>query len=147
MPLILRLRLRRPGATDLVETSAQANTGYLSGDAMLPEMYLPTGLAEKLGFDTRMARRDVYTAMHGHVEVLILGDVEVQVVAPDRETPWVKAVAVTVPGGRPYAIISAELLHFLNVSIVDTMGLGLWAFRDELGKKVREGVPLEFWPG
>jgi len=148
MPLILRVKLRRAGEAEerTIETSAQVNTGYLSGNAMLPEIYLPLSLARRLGFNVEKARRDFYAIMRGRVEALILGDVEVQVVVPDRDTPWVKAVAITVPGGRPYTIISAELLHFLNVAVIDTMGLGLWAFRDELGKRVREGVPLEFWP-
>jgi len=148
MPLILRVRLRRAGEAEerTIETSAQVNTGYLSGNAMLPEIYLPLSLAKRLGFNVERARRDIYAIMCGRVEVFILGDVEVQVVVPDRDTPWVKAVAITVPGGRSYAIISAELLHFLNVAVVDTMGFGLWAFRDELGKRVREGAPLELWP-
>ena len=148
MPLVFRVRLRRAGEAGghAIDASAQVSTGYLSGNAMLPEIYLPLSLAKRLGFDVEKARRDLYATMHGQVEVLVLGDVEVRVVVPDRDTPWVKAVAITVPGGRPYAIISAELLHFLNVSVVDTMGLGLWAFRDELGRKVREGAPLELWP-
>ena len=147
MPLVLRVRLRRVGAASAVETSAQVSTGYLSSDITLPEIYLPVALARKLGFELERARRDVYATMGGQVDVLILGDVEVKVVAPDRSTPWVKAVATTMLEGRPYAIISAELLHFLNVAVIDTMGFGLWAFRDELGKRAREGVPLEFWPG
>ena len=36
MPLVLRVELRRAGAANTVETSAQVNTGYLSGDALLP---------------------------------------------------------------------------------------------------------------
>ena len=146
MPPVLRVELRRAGAANTVETSAQVNTGYLSGDITLPEIYLPVGLAERLGFELKKVRRDVYATMSGQVDVLILGDVEVKVVVPDRDTPWIKAVATTMLRGRPYVIISAELLHFLNVAIIDTIGFGLWAFRDELGKRTREGVPLEFWP-
>mgnify|MGYP007013812130 CR=1 FL=1 len=142
---MLRVRLRRVGSTDFVETSARVNTGYTSSEPTLPEIYVPVSLALRLGFDIRKARRDMYATMGEAVSVLILGDVEVKVVAPDRETPWVKAIATTLPGGRPYVIISDELLHFLNVSVIDTAGLGVWAFRDELNK-LRQGVPLELWP-
>jgi len=49
LPIWIRIKLRRPGASREIEVSAKVNTGFTIGPQ--PILRLPRAVAEELGFD------------------------------------------------------------------------------------------------
>ena len=52
MAVRLRIALRRPGSSRVVETSALVSSGF---EAEAPQLVLPTALARELGFNVEEA--------------------------------------------------------------------------------------------
>jgi len=137
----LRIALRRPGSSRVVETSALVNSGF---EVDVPQLVLPVALARELGFNVEEAPIGAITVCGGaELPMRVLGVVEVRVVVPDRPTGWVRAVAVSV-GREEEVLLSDKLTDALNVSPV-LVGAGIWRFADEPPDVRRRSVEPEFW--
>jgi len=79
----------------VLRTSALANSGY---EAEEPEVRIPVALAKKLGFKLEGLKEEKYGVVGAEVTTYILGDVVLRVKTGDRESSWIRARAVTVPG-------------------------------------------------
>jgi len=137
----IRIALRRPGSSRVIETSALVNSGF---EVDVPQLVLPVALARELGFDIEGAPTEAITVCGGaELPMRILGVVEVKVVVPDRPTGWVRAVAVSV-GEEEEVLLSDKLTDALSVSPV-LVGAGIWRFTDEPPDVRRMSVKPEFW--
>jgi len=76
-------------------TSALVNSGY---EAEEPELHVPLALAKRLSFSLEALRGERYRVVGADTLAYVLGQVEVKLVLEDRETPWLTARAVSVPG-------------------------------------------------
>ncbi|PCN50951.1 hypothetical protein B6U99_01700 [Candidatus Geothermarchaeota archaeon ex4572_27] len=142
MPIWVRVRIRRSGGLGEVETSAKVNTGFTIGP--YPLIRLPRPLAEKLGFDVERAEvlMGVVDAGGRPLPMRRLGVVEVKAVAPDRETGWVKAMAVFTGGSS--TLLNDVLTERLNI-VLERPGSGMWRFADEPPTRLRESAEEEYW--
>ncbi len=142
--IAVRIEIKRIDSDKSIKTTGLLDTGFASTDPMLPEIYIPARLAEKMGFKLNRGLHIKSTISIYEIDLNILGDVAVRLCVNDRDTPWVKAVAVTTPIGVPYVVLSSELIEDLNIAIISLRGLGVWSFKDEIGK-FRSGEPIECW--
>ena len=119
MPWI-RVRIRSPSGSE-VETSAVANSGFMwrvrqpGGDEVsLPVINIPAPLARRLGIAP--VRYDSSSDVAGHLRVPTadLGRVEVRLVVPGRETPWIRAWAICIQG-ESRVLLSEGLMEHLRV--------------------------------
>ena len=141
MAVRIRIALRRPGSSRVIETSALVNSGF---EVDVPQLVLPIALAHELGFNVKEAPIGSITVCGGaELPMRVLGVVEVRVVVPDRPTRWVRAVAVSV-GREEEVLLSDKLTDALNVSPV-LVGAGIWRFTDEPPDVRRMSVEPEFW--
>ena len=69
------------------------------------------------------------------------GYVDVKVVTEDKESEWVRARAVSVPGELE-VLLSDALIEKLNINIVKPRS-GLWRFIGE--EKLRRSEEAEYW--
>ncbi len=141
MPVWVRVALRKPGGGDEVQTSAKVNTGFTIGP--LPFVRLPRTLAEKFGFDVERAPPlpGIVDAADRSLPVRRLGPIEVRVVVPDRETPWVRAIAVYT--GAPSVLLNDVLTEKLKV-VPERPASGLWRFSDEGVEELRASAQPEY---
>ncbi|RLG70137.1 MAG: hypothetical protein DRO11_06655 [Methanobacteriota archaeon] len=70
-----------------------------------------------------------------------MNHVEVRVVTEDRETGWVRAKAVSVPG-EAEVLLSDALIKGLGINVLKPRS-GLWRFIDE--EKLRKSDEAEHW--
>ncbi len=142
MPIWVRVRIRMPRTSDEMETSAKLNTGFTIGP--FPFIRLPKALAERLGFDISRARplHGVLDAAGRSLPMFELGVVEVKVVEPDRESEWVRAVAVYT--GASSVLLNDFLIEELGIEPVRP-GSGFWRFRGEPPGRLRKSAEPEYW--
>ena len=87
MAVRIRIALRRPSSSRVIETSALVNSGF---EVDVPQLVLPIALAHELGFNVKEAPIGSITVCGGaELSMRVLGVVEVRVVVPDRPTQWV----------------------------------------------------------
>ena len=143
MPVWIRVGIRVPGSSTPISTSAAANTMFSIGPR--PLINLPATLAGRLGLDVRGARLLMTARDAGGrpLPVYELGVVEVRVEVPDRETDWVRAVAVHLGGS--VVLLNDVLIEELGV-VPERPGTGLWRFRDEPPDRLRRSAEPEYWP-
>lgn len=134
----VRVKVRvRYGENDVV-TVALINSGY---ESEMPEIHIPIPLARKLGLSLERLRAERYRVVGAETTTYILDYVEVKVVTEDRESSWVRARAVSVPG-EPEVLLSDALIEELGINIVKPKS-GLWKFIDE--KELRRSEEAEYW--
>lgn len=121
-----------------VITVALVNSGYESD---IPEIHLPLSLARKLGLPLERLRAERYRVVGSETTTYILGYVDVKVVTEDKESEWVRARAVSVPGELE-VLLSDALIEKLNINIVKPRS-GLWRFIGE--EKLRRSEEAEYW--
>jgi len=128
VPVWVRVRLRRPGGHGSVEAGAKVNTGFTVGP--LPMVRLPLKVAQELSFDVEAGEglEGVVDAAGRPLPMRKLGVVEVMLVEPDRQSQWVRAVAVYT--GASTILINDYLAEELGIEIIRP-GTGLWRFRGE----------------
>jgi len=114
------------------------NSGYESD---VPEIHIPLLLARRLGFSLEHLRAEHYRVVGSEVATYVLGYVEVKVVAEDRESEWVRARAVSVPGEWE-VLIGDALIEELGIEIVKPKS-GLWRFTGE--ERLRRSERAEYW--
>ncbi len=120
-------------------TSALVNSGY---EAEEPELHVPLALAKKLSFSLEALRGERYRVVGADTLAYVLGQVEVKLVLEDRETPWLTARAVSVPGEHE-VLISDALAEALGIEIVAPRS-GLWRLSGD--PALRKSVQPEYWP-
>ncbi|RLE86734.1 MAG: hypothetical protein DRJ49_07425 [Thermoprotei archaeon] len=128
MPIWIRARIRRPNYEREIETSAKVNTGFTIGPS--PIIRLPRILAKELGFDIEKAEplQGITDAAGRPLPMLRLGVVEVMAVEPDRQSQWIRAIAVYT--GASSVLLNDYLTEALEIE--PTMpGSGFWRFRGE----------------
>ena len=140
MPVWVRVRVRRPNRPDEIEVSAKVNTGFTVG--AIPVIRLPESIAHQLGFDVRKGEflPDTVDAAGRPLPIRQLGLVEVKAVTPDRESPWVRALAVYTGGAS--VLLNDYLIEALLIEIV-MPGSGFWRFRGE--DRLRESATPEYF--
>jgi len=140
MPVWIRVKLRRPGHRVEVEASAKINTGFTIGPS--PVIRLPRALARELGFDVEKAElmRGIADAAGRPLPMYRLGVVEVMAVEPDRQSRWVRAIAVYT--GAPSLLINDYLTEELEIEIA-MPGSGFWRFRGE--DRLRRSAKPEYY--
>ena len=141
MPVWVRVAIRRPGASSTVETSAKLNTGFTIGPE--PFIRLPRRVAELLGLDVEHGEllTGISDAGGRPLPVYRLGVVEIRVLVPDRETSWVRAVAVLT--GAPSVLLNDVLIEELGL-VPERPGSGLWRFSDEPPSRLRQSARPEY---
>ena len=134
----VRVRIRIKANGKQIDTAALVNSGYESED---PEIHIPLALAKRLGFSLEKLSSEKYRVVGSDVHAYILGNVEVRIVVEDKETPWVKARAVMVPG--EYEVLLGDAItEKLGIEIIRPK-TGHWRLRGE--EKVRSSVEPEYW--
>lgn len=111
-----------------MEASAKINTGFTVGPS--PMVRLPRKVAEQLGFNIE-AGEDLKRGSRRRwapLPMRRLGVVEVMAIEPDRQSQWVRAVAVYT--GASTLLINDYLTEELEIEIIRP-GTGLWRFRGE----------------
>lgn len=141
MPIWVRVRVRRVDDRKEVEISAKVNTGFTVGP--LPIIRLPKPVVERLGFDLSSAIPvpGLLDTVGRSITTLILGEVEVKVVESDRESNWIRSVAIYMPGA-PTVLLNDYLIEALGI-VPERPGTGLWRFSDE--SKLRKSAPPEYY--
>ncbi len=132
----VKIRIRYKGIS--ITTVALVNSGY---ESEIPEIHLPIPLARKLGFLLEHLKAERYRVVGSETTTYILGHVEVKAVTEDRESEWVKARAVSVPGEME-VLLSDALIEELGINIVKPKS-GLWKFMGE--EKLRKSEEAEYW--
>ena len=137
----VEVRMRRAGHRDEVSIRAFINGGFRAGRATIN---LPAPLAELLGFDVRSAElsRDYTVAGGGRPPVRDLGEVEVKVVVPDRDTEWLRAHAICVEG-EDEALISRELAGLMRIE--ESYSRSAWRFEDDPPGTYRPEARPQYW--
>jgi hypothetical protein len=120
-------------------TSALVNSGY---EAEEPELHIPLALAKKLSFSLEALRGERYRVVGADTVAYVLGQVEVKLELEDRETPWLTARAVSVPGEHEL-LISDALAEALGIEIVAPRS-GFWRLSGD--PTLRRSAPPEYWP-
>ena len=87
-------------------------------------------------------RGERYRIVGADTLAYVLGQVEVKLVFEDRETPWLTARAVSVPGEYE-VLISDALAEALGIEIVAPRS-GLWRLSGD--PTLRKSVQPEYWP-
>ena len=144
MPVWVRIKVRRPGESDEVEASAKVNTGFTVGP--LPVIRLPKALAERLGFNIEESPEIAGVVDGGGrpLPMRRLGLVEVKISLPDRETEWVRAVAVYLGPATHHILINDALTEKLDIMIIRPL-TGLWRLVDDPPDLVRESARPEYF--
>ena len=142
MPVWVRVAMRKPGESEEIEASAKVNTGFTIGP--LPFIRLPRALAERLGFDVERAPllRGIADAAGRSLPVRRLGPIEVRVIVPDRETAWIRAIAIYT--GAPSVLLNDVLTEELKV-VPERPASGLWRFSDEGVEELRRSAEPEYY--
>lgn len=120
-------------------TSALVNSGY---EAEEPEVHIPLALARRLSFSLEALKGERYRVVGADTVAYVLGQVEVKMELEDRETPWVTARAVSVPGEYE-VLISDALAEALGIEIIAPRS-GLWRLSGD--PTLRRSVAPEYWP-
>jgi len=140
MPWI-KVRIRTHSGAE-VETSAVANSGFMwrtrlpDGTVhLIPAINIPAPLARRLGFSNRAgggAVMSLEVAGHIRVPTVRLGHVHVKLAVQDRETPWIRALAICIRD-ESRVLLSEGLLERLKVLPFGNrwLILGETEFRDE----------------
>jgi len=136
MGVRVRLKIRHKDAE--VETSGLVNSGYESEE---PEIHIPLALAKKLGFQLENLTSQRYRVVGSDVSVYRLGRVKVRIIVKDRETKWVEAYAVMVPGEYE-VLLSDALIEILDIEIIRPKS-GIWRLKGE--QRERKSVEPEYW--
>jgi len=136
----VRIRLRNPATKQQQVVSGYANGGFRAGE---PRIVLPKQLAELLGFNPQGGTLREGEACGGvRLALRELGEVEVKVEVPDRETPWVPAKAIFVEGERE-VLMSRELMGALR--IIPFYSQGKWRLEDDPPDILREEAAPQFF--
>lgn len=80
--------------------------------------------------------------MGAEVTAYILGEVMLRAKTEDRESNWIRARAVMVPGEYE-VILSDSLMEEMGIEILKPSS-GLWRFSGE--NRVRESEKASYWP-
>jgi len=136
------VRIRSCEASREVEASAKLNTGFTVGP--YPLIRLPRAVTEGLGFNVNQPAPSISVLDAGGRPLTMhrLGFVDVKVVAGDRETEWVRALAVYT--GGPSILLNDALMEELGV-VAEKPRTGLWRFSDEPTTRLRESAGEEYW--
>jgi len=121
-----------------ITTVALVNSGY---ESEIPEIHLPLALARRLGLPLERLRAERYRVVGSETTTYVLGYVEVKVITEDRESEWVRARAVSVPG-EPEVLLGDAIIEELGIDVVKPRS-GLWRFIDE--EKLRRSEEAEYW--
>ncbi len=137
--MVVRVPVELKSDEMIVKTVALANSGY---EAEEPEVHVPIALAKKLGFKLEGIRGERYGVVGAEVTAYILGEVMLRAKTEDRESSWIRARAVTVPGEYE-VILSDSLMEKMEIEILKPSS-GLWRFSGE--DRVRESEKASYWP-
>jgi hypothetical protein len=137
--VVVRVPVELKSGEMTLRTAALANSGY---EAEEPEVHIPIALARKLGFKLEGIRGERYGVVGAEVTAYILGEVMLRAKTEDRESNWIRARAVTVPGEYE-VILSDSLMEEMGIEILKPSS-GLWRFSGESG--VRESEKASYWP-
>ncbi len=139
--MVVRVRLKLKSVTGReVEVSAIVNSGY---ESINPELLIPVDVGESLQLYPVLPSgsevREYVLADGSRARLIKIPSVlEVSVVTEDRVVGPVKCDVVLAERASE-VLVSDKLADAFNISII-AIGEGLWCFRDELGKRVRESV-------
>ena len=140
----VRIKPLKGKGTEIIETSALANTGY---ESAAPQAVVPAKLARKLGFlpkPPKEARKETIVSAIGTAKLQLIPDaLGVSVVTKDREVGPVTA-SVIISAKENEVLLSDKLLDELRVSLVRP-GVGFWRFTDDSHDLVRESTLPEEW--
>lgn len=136
MGIRVRIKIQYRGSS--VSTVALVNSGY---ETEVPEIHVPITLARKLGFSLEHLKAERYRVVGSETITYSLNHVEVRVVTEDRETGWVRAKAVSVPG-EVEVLLSDALIEDLGINVLKPRS-GLWRFVDE--ERLRKSEEAEHW--
>ena len=134
----MRIRISIRYKENNVVTVALVNSGY---ESEIPEIHIPLALARRLGLPLERLRAERYHVVGSETTTYILDYVDVKVITEDRESKWVKARAVSVPGELE-VLLGDALIEELGIDIVKPRS-GLWRFIDE--RKLRTSKEIEYW--
>lgn len=134
----MRIRISIRYKENNVVTVALVNSGY---ESEVPEIHIPLALARRLGLPLERLRAERYHVVGSETTTYILDYVDVKVITEDRESKWVKARAVSVPGELE-VLLGDALIEELGIDIVKPRS-GLWRFIDE--RKLRTSEEIEYW--
>lgn len=134
----MRIRISIRYKENNVVTVALVNSGY---ESEVPEIHIPLALARRLGLPLERLRAERYHVVGSETTTYILNYVDVKVITEDRESKWVKARAVSVPGELE-VLLGDALIEELGIDIVKPRS-GLWRFIDE--RKLRTSKEIEYW--
>ena len=134
----MRIRISIRYKENNVVTVALVNSGY---ESEVPEIHIPLALARRLGLPLERLRAERYHVVGSETTTYILNYVDVKVITEDRESKWVKARAVSVPGELE-VLLGDALIEELGIDIVKPRS-GLWRFIDE--RKLRTSEEVEYW--
>ena len=137
--MVVRVPVELKSDEMILRTVALANSGY---EAEEPEVHVPISLAKKLGFKLESIRGERYGVVGAEVTAYILGEVMLRAKTEDRESSWIRARAVTVPGEYE-VILSDSLMEKMEIEILKPSS-GLWRFSGE--DRVRESEKASYWP-
>lgn len=146
MPVRVRVRLKplKGKSTQIVETSALANSGFAS---IGPEMVIPARLARQLGFLPRLpeeARRETYVSVAGTTRMQFIPDaLEVTVSTSDKQIGPARVGAI-ISGSESEVLLSDKLMDELRIQILRA-GAGLWRFSDDNPETIRESAAAQEW--
>lgn len=138
------LKPLKGNSTEIMETSALANTGY---ESAAPQVVVPAKLARRLGFLPKLpkaARKETIVTAIGTAKLQFIPDaLEVSAVTSDRQVGPVRT-SVIISAKEKEVLLSDVLIDELKLSLVRP-GAGLWRFSDDKHDLVRESTAPEEW--
>ncbi len=143
--MAVRIKVVLKSGDKEVTTTAVANSGY---EAEEPEVILPVNVAKLLNLYPVLpsgSKIEEYRAVGGtSVNAIIVNQhVLIKAVARDRETEYIKAVPIIIPG-EDEVILSDKVIDALKIILLKP-GAGLWRFTDDPENIIRESEKAIKW--
>ena len=139
----VKLKITSVSTEASCEVNSLLNTGYGSEE---PEVVLPIGVAEKLGFWPKVPESAVveaYEAAGGSKLTMhyLANAIKIQAITEDKKSKVVKC-ALAISELEREVLLSDQAIDELEI-VIESPGRGLWRFRDEV--KVRGSAEPQYW--
>lgn len=139
----VKLKALKGKVGETIESVALLNAGYESKE---PEIIIPIGVAERLGFWPRLPEGTEVESYEvaGKIKVRtysIEGGLEVQIITKDKASNPIKTRTIIMEGQDEILLSDSSIS--IHQIIIEDAKLGIWRFKKE--KKLRKSERPQYW--